>query len=275
MTAPRGEQINATLCQLEVELEAYAGGEVLYESLEERAWSIATYSLAETIYSDFEYANRIANSPANALQTLGPVFELTQRAMETAASDNRIEAVGAYMEMLEDGCLEAEPRLARSLNRHARPRPNTNDYPVAVVLYDTQGEPYAYQKTSGHQTAYAWRSAQVPTQDGEKYVPGDSFLKVNFGESEPREAYRGDRLGLVALTSQLFIPQTIELVRFSRNVLPEDVRRFISHEDFWRVHLADNSPYFPFKHREFRLQTAAEIGRRIHRMLAAGKAIAA
>jgi hypothetical protein len=89
-------------------------------------------------------------------------------------------------------CLEAEPRLARSLAK--RYTGQSERYP-ACILYDAAGEPFAYQKGNGMPLAFTWRDGYIGTSGGPRWVPRDSIIRTLYEPGhDPRDAYAGETL---------------------------------------------------------------------------------
>ncbi len=154
-----------------------------------------------------------------------PVFELTERTIEYALCSDRIEP-SQDLSLVEHACLEAEPRLLRSLAWHDGPEASRlgarNNTKPAAIFFDSMGEPFAYQKASGLSTAYVWRSCTIDLQHAQYRLPADCFITLTYPPAEdPRLLYQEH--SLVAFEA---IPQqaTIDLLRFSTFGLANTVR---------------------------------------------------
>lgn len=154
-----------------------------------------------------------------------PAFELTERTLEHALRHDKIEP-SKDLVLSEYACLEAELRLLRSLSWHDGPEANHlgghNNTKPAVIYFDTNGEPCAYQKASGIGTTYVWRPCTIEVQQVRYRLPADCFINIEYPpDNDPRFFYP-DR-SLVAFDT---MPQqaTVDLLRFSTFSLDRAIR---------------------------------------------------
>lgn len=133
--------------------------------------------------------------------------------------------------VVDHGCLQEELLHARSLRWHkysSQRKPNPDHLPAAV-LFDTQGQPFAYQKSLGEpNTAITWRRTTFGTQAGTRIVPADSLIRLVYDDSTetpneagPAYAYRG--LGLIAIHEKSG-PLDVEFIRLTNHKLPPTIR---------------------------------------------------
>jgi hypothetical protein len=145
-----------------------------------------------------------------------PMFGLTERTIEHALCYDRIEP-SKDLSLTEFACLEAEPRLLRSLAWHDGPEADHlgghNNIKPAAIYFDTSGEPCAYQKASGVSTAYVWRACTVEVQGMRYRLPADCFIHIEYPPADDPRFFYPER-SLVAFEN---MPQqaTIDLLRFS------------------------------------------------------------
>jgi hypothetical protein len=146
-------------------------------------------------------------------------FEFTQRVLQLVEAERRVQP---FTEDDLDNivCVQAELRLMRSLEF------DESGFEIekplgSIILFDAYGEPYAYEKSSGIRSAYAWREAEVPTQYGVQWVPKDCFLDVQYSDEDGSADY--------APRERLLVPphrtvENIKFLRFSTAGLPLEVR---------------------------------------------------
>lgn len=145
-----------------------------------------------------------------------PVLELTERTLEHALHHDRIEAMRSRI-LSDHACLEAELRLLRSLAWHDGPEADHlggyNNITPAVIYLDAAGDPFAYQKASGHDTAYVWRACTIEVEEARYRLPADCFITIEYPPADdPRFFYRGHSLIAFENMPQL---ARLDLLRFS------------------------------------------------------------
>lgn len=177
------------------------------------------------ILSTLALCNSIINYGSITPKETEPVFELTERTVEYALRHDRIEP-SQDLNLDDHACLEAEPRLLRSLAWHDGPEASRlgarNNTKPAAIFFDSMGEPFAYQKASGLSTAYVWRSCTIDLQHARYHLPADCFITLTYPPAEdPRLLYQEH--SLVAFEA---IPQqaSVDLLRFSTFGLANTVR---------------------------------------------------
>ena len=197
-----------------------------------------------------------------------PVFELTERTIEHALHHHRIEPSKNHV-LSEVACLQAEPRLLRSLSWHDGPQAERlggrNNVKPAAIFFDNDGEPFAYQKASGHGTAYVWRPCTIDTEGARYRLPADCFITIEYPPADdPRFLYLGR--SLIAFEK---IPQqaTIDLLRFSTLSLNKALRLEGAHTAIERDEkLAEQLP-------ELAEATSNTIGTRVEQLLKDDRAL--
>ena len=220
--------------------DLYTGGEYLRQ-LDSELFAFGYNDSPQLRIEDYEVAYDI-DPEASVLSTLAlcnsvvsygyilprpdePVFELTERTIEHALHHDRIEPSSNHT-LSETACLQAEPRLLRSLSWHDGPEAERlggrNNVKPAAVYFDNNDEPFAYQKASGLGTAYVWRACTVDTEVARYRLPADCFITIDYPPAEdPRFFYLGHSL----VTFEKMPRQaTIDLLRFSTLSLGKTVR---------------------------------------------------
>lgn len=130
----------------------------------------------------------------------------------------------------DHGCLQAELLHSRSLAWHNSRKKPSSDHLPAAVLFDTHGQPFAYQKSLGEpNTAISWRKTTFGTQAGAREVPANSLIRLVYDDSAevkneagPAFAHRG--LGLIAAQSKIG-PLDVEFLRLANQRLPKTARK--------------------------------------------------
>jgi len=151
-----------------------------------------------SILSTFELCNTVIDYGYIPPKEHAPNFELTERTVNYALQPNKIET-SADQTLTEQACLEAELRLLRSLSWHDGPEAEQlgryNNAKPAAIFFDASGEPFAYQKASGKNTAHVWRSCIVEAHGIQHSLPADCFVSLVYPPAEdPRLLYSGTSL---------------------------------------------------------------------------------
>jgi hypothetical protein len=194
--------------------EAYQQGCLSYgaDYVEEEA--LYTFARAETIIS--------GRAPVSddRRPRLPPHSPLTRAALALAERPDRPRE--PEEDINDVGCLAAELYLMRSLGFLASgAKPDPNHHPAAV-LFDRAGEPFAFLKSSGLRTAYAWRDALMAAGDHDTFIPRNSWIRPQYGDAHPLLQGLGGK-GLVRLVTR---PDYVEFVRHSANLLPPPIPYF-------------------------------------------------
>ena len=218
----------------------------------------ATLTLANTIL-DYTIVGDVRS-------TTSPHFALTRKVLRHIDDE---ELIGiSEVDISNGACLEAELRLLRSLwlqEPHPRPREGRRDYMPAAILTDINGEPCAYQKSSGVPSAYFWRESVMRTDNGPCIVPADCFVSLNFEPGEdPRHRYSDmDLLHYERIT----LSSDAEFLRFSTASLRASVRlrgAVIASKRYGRLRT-----HLP----EMRTFSAERIGERVRALILSDKAL--
>jgi hypothetical protein len=206
------------------------------------------------LYDTFTLANAVVKNFTEAQEP--PLTALGRVAIDTAKLPSRpyvIDDIG------DEACFQAELRLQRSLafDLNKLNSPNTKDpspseasHGASAVVFDAEGEPFAYQKASGIPSAYAWCDGVLNTESGQFFIPGSSFFGLDYDTEadDPCNNYAG--AGLVSL-EHAPQPNAVHFMRFATNLLPSAVARAAHRqvieeaEIFGRPHLfklEDNIP---------------------------------
>lgn len=190
----------------------YVDPKTVYDYIED-----FTHQPEEQINSLFEKCKLVVRQPVSNI--VPPQLPLTKRAYDFGVVTEPKAQISSA-ELSQHICLEAEPRLWRSITLLQRER-RARELPAAI-LFDIDDEPCGYQKHNGAPAAYFWRDAIVSTDAGNRMVPGDSFINFDYPpDGDPRLAYSA--LDLVALRKTL-PTKNMSFMRFSSANLPTDIR---------------------------------------------------
>jgi len=172
----------------------------------------------EQINAIFEKCKLVVRQPVAA--TTPAMLPLTKRSYKFG-TETGLKAAVTSADLSQTVCLEAEPRLWRSISMQQSGR-RSRALPAAI-LFDTDNEPCGYQKHNGNATAYFWRDATIPTTNGDRLVPGDAFVDLNYPlEADPRHDFSA--MGLVALR-RVLPTQGLNFMRFSTTNFSPDIRQ--------------------------------------------------
>jgi hypothetical protein len=154
----------------------------------------------------------------------GRVAALTRRTLTmTACAGTPAQPV--LEDVFDDCCLAAELKFVQGLEYHRlgkRPNPS---HVAALVLNDTKGEPFAYQKAVGHPYAYVWRDGILQTHAGPRSLLAGSIVKPIYnrdshGQPPPHEKFAG--VGIVGIAGSM--ADDVEFKRFGLQLVPKAIR---------------------------------------------------
>lgn len=176
-------------------------------------------------------------------------FTLTQRALGFAATCPP-ELYPTIGEPIHTACLESELFFARSLAWHGSQNTTQTDHQAALVLRDTQGRPFAYQKASGLPTAYTWREATIAAAQKNVRVPAGAIIRYVYDEemANTGPAYI-DYVGTgLAAPADLQPPRDVEFIRLTIESLPTVLREKSVELGVWEgqsdsTNWVDHQPY--------------------------------
>lgn len=126
----------------------------------------------------------------------------------------------------EDLCLSAELKVVNSIRLNLSGR-GPHHGGTAAILFDVNGEAFAYHKSEGEPVALAWREAVIRTTRGTKVIPAGSFFRIGYGEKGKVGIQdKMDGLGryLVSL-EDADVPTDVRLYRFSAFLLDREIAK--------------------------------------------------
>ncbi len=191
--------------------------------MQERLQNGRRYAAAHLASLAYDYSHTIIEQAIQPVQAAGPSSALTCRTLAMTA----LASTGMRPQLakkLDNCCFAAELKYIHSLELHGQP-PGQAELPwnAALVLYDADDEPLAYQKTIGHAYAYVWRDGIVRTVAGLRSLMAGSIVRPRYGQTIQRPHRRFAGAGLVGIAG--CIADDIEFKRFGLELLPKRLRR--------------------------------------------------
>ncbi|HKU18968.1 MAG TPA: hypothetical protein VJP80_06915 [Candidatus Saccharimonadales bacterium] len=198
-------------------------------------------SLNNKLYNTFLWANDVVRAP-EPVSAAVPQSPLVLAALGGATIVDLAPYSSAAIE--NRACFQAELRFARSLRHHDLSTPEDPkelemliSHEPAAILFDVAGEPFAYRKASGEDTALAWREASLATEAGTYTIPQSMIFELQYEDgTDPCDNHLGE--GLISL-AHAQPPQDAHLLRFSTTLVPREVAR-MAHR-----HAIANVPSYP------------------------------
>lgn len=182
---------------------------------------------------------RLGNRTLELFQNLQSIQITQSRSGQQARSPlilralSVVEVYGAKLEAFNGSvdafaCYGSELRFERSLAWLETGEAPMSAHRPAVVLYDVEDRPCAFQKASGLPTAYVWRDCVMPTEEGEQWVPAGMIVAPRYTTDPNEDLGPGPQVdhpgkGLISLRDE--IPIKVELLRPSTAYLPGALRR--------------------------------------------------
>jgi hypothetical protein len=178
--------------------------------------------LSDELQRLFSSANDVITSYSDVDVT--PNFQLTHRAVKAALEPDTPVCVSKNDDQL---CFEAELRLEGSLRYNEQDKILPDGHVPAAVVFDVNGAPFGYFKSSGRHVGFAWKGATVNTETGYRHIPGASFFDLKYGvdgEEDIQAMYReyGTNSGLISL-EKTKLPTVVRLLRFSTFLLSHEL----------------------------------------------------
>ncbi|MEK7152662.1 MAG: hypothetical protein AAB834_01835 [Patescibacteria group bacterium] len=175
-------------------------------------------ALAGGIYNVLYNATYVQAAAGPNSHSQPPAFELTRRNLNLNSQNPELQRT------FSGGCYETELLFARSLAWHGSGRDPNPNHAAAIVLHDIDGAPFAYQKSSGHPTAYVWREGYISTQAGNRWLPAGALVDPVYERIDTIVAQEEHtEQGLVSLVNTDTVLD-VNLLRFSATCLPAELR---------------------------------------------------
>lgn len=212
------------LYDLHAELDEFSMVPVLdgdpeqYESVYAAAPTVINHDLYFLVDHALLGASYIIMHPMTSYRS--PEHELTQRAIRAAYNDRTPK----FHKYHEDLCLGAELKVVHNLGLNLKGRGPSHDR-AAAVLFDVDGNPFAYNKSVGQSTALAWREATLETTEGHKVIPAGMFFRIGYGRNgvnSVQEEMGGSGDYVVSL-EKAPPPTDVKLLRFSAFLIDREL----------------------------------------------------
>lgn len=183
MAAPGPEMLSTAQCLygLHKELGMFTDVPVLdrslaeYEAVHAEAPAESNHRFAILISDAFTGASNVATSYRPNLAT--PLHLLTSTAIRAAQN----AGTPKFQPLSQRLCPAAELKVESSIMRNQADRTSSRGS-IAAVLFDVDGEAFAYRKATGTPISLAWREATMRTISGDKVIPAGSFFSFGYGE---------------------------------------------------------------------------------------------
>jgi hypothetical protein len=157
-----------------------------------------------------------------------PRFELTRRTLQFSEklADKRgtPEMPTFEQNILDIDCPEIELRFERALTWHESGEIPDVNHPAGVVLFDSGGSAFAYQKSSGYPTAFVWRDIEIDTAAGPRWLPAGSIVRPIYHAYVPNAGPHWGRAGDGLIGLQPPTLDDVTFVRFGTCCLPPELR---------------------------------------------------
>jgi hypothetical protein len=197
---------------------------------EERFKNMSRFAVASAcydLYADASYGLRFG------MQDPGHVrFAFTKKLLYGDATNM---PVGDSLDHAERACFQAETRLLRCLERYESGIKDKKSSKLpSAVWFDDDG-PFAYQKTDGLNTAFAWRTGVLKTHTQAYTVPAGAIFEPVFGHismgsvaytEDPRWDLWNDTDRTVLIAMRSVTPDNARFLRYTTHYLPASLRTY-------------------------------------------------